>query len=151
MNLDRLNGDESPEKEKQKALDLLIREQERGQFGITDKYIRDEINAFTFAGHDTIASALTFTVFLLAANPDEQKLHLELDEVFGNDRDRNVDTSDLSRLKYLECCFKESLRLYPSAPFLMRKIDKDFQLDEEITLPTGLQQDREIAWDNKLP
>ena len=51
----------------------------------------------------------------------------ELAEVFG-DSGRAPDLADLAKLKYLERCIKETLRLYPSAPFLERAIDTEVQL-----------------------
>jgi cytochrome P450 len=34
----------------------------------------------------------------------------------------------MSKMKYLECCIKESLRIYPSVPFLARSIETDLKL-----------------------
>jgi cytochrome P450 len=51
----------------------------------------------------------------------------ELIDVFG-DSGRIPDLTDLVNLKYLECCFRESLRLYPSIPFIERAIEQDVQL-----------------------
>lgn len=49
--------------------------------------------------------------------------------VFG-DSGRCPDLNDLANLKLLERCIKESLRLYPSAPFFERAIETDAQLGE---------------------
>jgi cytochrome P450 family 4 len=35
---------------------------------------------------------------------------------------------DLNEMKYLECCIKEALRLYPSVPVIARKIGEDIQI-----------------------
>jgi cytochrome P450 len=50
----------------------------------------------------------------------------ELDLVFG-DSDRPVTAQDLTQLKYLECCIKETLRLYPPLPVIARRLTEDVQ------------------------
>ncbi|CAG7824941.1 unnamed protein product [Allacma fusca] len=111
------------------ALDYFLHLQLRGNTEFTDRYIRDLMNSAILAGHDTVAAGLTFALYLLAANPKEQvKLHAELDEVFGNDRNRNVESSDLPKLKFLECCIKETERLYPPIPLMPRTPENDFEL-----------------------
>ncbi|CAF1531837.1 unnamed protein product [Adineta steineri] len=49
-----------------------------------------------------------------------------MDRVFGDDYDRACTIEDLNELEYLECVIKESLRLYPSVPFIAREIQEDF-------------------------
>lgn len=61
----------------------------------------------------------------MGANPDiQQKVHRELDDVFG-DSDRDISYDDLGSLVYLECCIKETLRLYPSVPLFAREVKDD--------------------------
>lgn len=55
-------------------------------------------------------------------------MHEELDQIFGSDKDRDITTADLKQLKYLECCVKEALRIFPSVPFFMRRADQDIPL-----------------------
>jgi cytochrome P450 len=52
----------------------------------------------------------------------------ELNEVFGNSN-RPCTLEDTSKLKYLEACIKESLRLYPSVPVIERTISEDVEVD----------------------
>ena len=60
----------------------------------------------------------------------------ELRDVFG-DSDRPCNLEDVTKLKYLECCIKESMRLYPSVPLVQRCISEDIVLDG-YTIPAGV-------------
>lgn len=55
--------------------------------------------------------------------------------MFGNS-DRPCTIEDANKLKYLECCIKESLRLYPAVPNITRYISEDFELGG-YKIPTG--------------
>lgn len=39
-----------------------------------------------------------------------------------------LDIDDLHKMKYLERCVKESLRMLPTVPYMTRYITEDFQL-----------------------
>lgn len=54
---------------------------------------------------------------------------------FG-DSDRHCALEDLPNLKYLECCMKESIRLYPSVANFRRQISEEVLLGD-YTLPVG--------------
>lgn len=76
-------------------------------------------------GHDTTAAAITWTLFLLGNNLEHQeKVHEELDEVF-KDSETPASIKELSKLKYLERVIKETLRIFPSVPFIQRKLVED--------------------------
>ena len=64
---------------------------------------------------------MNWFLHLMGNNPKVQaRVHREVDEVLGDD-DRDVTFEDLGRLRYVEACFKETLRLYPSVPLIARK------------------------------
>ncbi|XP_075971067.1 cytochrome P450 4d8-like [Anticarsia gemmatalis] len=105
--------------------------------GYSDTTLIEETVVIFTAGTDTSALATSFTSVLLARHPEiQEKVYQELTQVFGDSK-RPVQFEDLHHLKYLECVIKESLRLYPPAPFVLRKIDKDLELPNGLTLPKG--------------
>jgi cytochrome P450 len=78
---------------------------------LTKQQIRDEIATFIVAGHETVASALTWAWHLLVANPAElQKLK-----------------QDPARAQMV---FDESLRLYPPAWVITRRTLSDITVDD---------------------
>ncbi|XP_014206462.1 cytochrome P450 4C1-like [Copidosoma floridanum] len=115
-------------------LDLMIAAYKHGQ--IDDPGIREEVDTFTFEGHDTSAMASCFIILLLAEHQDVQtKARAEINEVF-NKSSGKVKMEDLQQLQYLERCIKESLRLYPSVPFISRSITEDLHLKNYL-IPKG--------------
>uniref|UniRef100_A0A1I7Y550 Cytochrome P450 n=1 Tax=Steinernema glaseri TaxID=37863 RepID=A0A1I7Y550_9BILA len=104
---------------------------------LSDEDIREEVDTFMFAGHDTTASAIGFTIWLLAQNPNCQaKVQSEVEEIFG-DSDRPATSEDLKRLRYLEMCIKESLRMAPPIPVVGRILSEDLELKGG-TIPAGV-------------
>jgi len=57
----------------------------------------------------------------------QNKVSEEQESIFQGS-DRSVTMKDLNEMKYLERVIKESLRLYPSVPFIGREITQDVQL-----------------------
>jgi len=109
-------------------LDLLIRESKGGTV-LSDEDIREEVDTFMFEGHDTTATSITFTCFLMASHPDiQEKCQAELDTIFEGS-DRIPSTADLANMKYLESCLKESLRLFQSVPVMTRNTGEEITVD----------------------
>ncbi|XP_020295585.1 cytochrome P450 4C1-like [Pseudomyrmex gracilis] len=115
-------------------LDLLIASAHENQ--LSDADIREEIDTFMFEGHDTVAMGIIFSLLLLAEHKDVQdRVREEVDEVMENNGGKLTMTA-LQNLPYLERCLKESLRLYPSVPFISRVVSQDVKL-QSYTIPAG--------------
>ncbi|MEQ9814863.1 MAG: cytochrome P450 [Azospirillaceae bacterium] len=88
--------------------------------------IRDELSVFFFAGHETTATSLAWTWYLLSLSPvAEAKFHAEIDQVLAG---RPPTYEDLGKLHYVRSVFEEAMRLYPPIPVLTRKAREDDQL-----------------------
>ncbi len=107
-------------------LSMLLAAQDEDGSRMTDKQLRDETITLFLAGHETTASTLSWTWWLLAQNPAaEAKLHQELDAVLG---ERAPTLDDLSKLVYAGHVITESLRLYPAAWGLARLAVQDHEI-----------------------
>merc|ERR1712151_176636 len=66
-------------------------------------------------------------LYLLSVNPDKLvKVRAELDRVLPGGK--QVTAAEIESLKYLTNVFKETLRMYPPAPAIARRIQKDEKL-----------------------
>lgn len=86
----------------------------------------EEVNTFTFAGHDTVGISMAFTLFCLGHHPEvQEKVAAELESVLGKNKGQDVTADQMRELKYLEAVIKEALRLYPPGPTFGRKVTED--------------------------
>ncbi|KAI4323112.1 hypothetical protein L6164_022744 [Bauhinia variegata] len=123
---------------KNDLLGLLLesnrREMQQGEKGMSVKDIIDECKIFYFAGQETTAVMLNWTMVLLSRFPEWQtRARDEIRELFGN---RKPTYDELSRVKVVTMILYESLRLYPPAPWLNRAMPKDTKLGN-FTLPAN--------------
>ncbi|XP_054803888.1 protein LUTEIN DEFICIENT 5, chloroplastic [Prosopis cineraria] len=86
---------------------------------VSSKQLRDDLMTMLIAGHETSASVLTWTFYLLAKEPGiMSKLQEEVDSILG---DRFPSIDDMKKLKFTTRVINESLRLYPQPPVLIRR------------------------------
>lgn len=87
-----------------------------------------QVFVFLVAGFDTSSTAMSFALFELAKNPDIQlKLQRDIDDTL--ERHNNEWTYEcVQDMKYLEQVFDETLRKYPSVPFLLRVTSRDYKI-----------------------
>ncbi len=93
------------------------------------KNIIDETITLLFAGQDTTAATLSWTLHLLTLYPHvQEKLYQEITAhvLDDNDSDHNTNITirkkHVTQMPYLDAVIKESMRLYPVAPFIVRNI-----------------------------
>ncbi len=90
---------------------------------MTDAQLRDEVMTLMLAGHETTATALTWTWALLAQHPEvEATLHAEVDSVLDG---VPPTMADLSKLQYTRMVIEEAMRLYPPIFIVSRKAEQD--------------------------
>lgn len=83
----------------------------------TDEMV-DQVAIFFLAGHETSASALSWALYLLATHPEVQ------DRVAAEARAALADPpvfATLSKLPFTRDVFRETLRLYPPVPMMVRQ------------------------------
>ncbi len=114
---------------------LLIAQDEEGDGkGMSDLQIRDEVMTLFIAGHETTANALTWTWYLLSQHPKvEARVWQEIDQVLQG---HLPIAGDYPNLRYLEMVLSESMRLYPPAWVIGRRVVKECQVGG-YTLPVN--------------
>ncbi|XP_047115589.1 probable cytochrome P450 4aa1 [Schistocerca piceifrons] len=121
-------------------LDLMLDIANKTNGAFTDQDIVSELCTFMLAGQDSVGAAVAFCTFLLAQNPECQERAMEeLRAIFyegGSDCGRPPTREDLSRMKYLDQCVREALRLFPSVPLIARRLGDDLVIGKH-TLPAG--------------
>ena len=94
-------------------LSMLLNARDEDGGRMSDRQLRDESVTLLLAGHETTALALSWTLYLLAQNPEVgAQLHAELDAILAG---RLPTLDDVPRLAFTAKVLKESMRLYPPA------------------------------------
>jgi len=115
-------------------LSMLITATDEDGSSMTDQQVRDEALTLAVAGHETLASALTWTWFLIAGHPEvEARLHGELDQVLDG---HPPTVQDLPALAYTEMVLSEAMRLYPPIPRGGRRAIEDVEIGGQM-IPAG--------------
>ena len=111
-----------PAEESSDMLDLLINARDDRGVGLSRREIRDQIVTFIVAGHETVASALTWTWALLARSPRVQDLLA--DEAAAVLGDRHAGFDDYAKLPFARAVIDEAMRLYPPAWLITRSTNE---------------------------
>jgi cytochrome P450 len=114
-------------------LDLLLAEDEQGQT-MSAQEIRSQIITFIVAGHETVASALTWAWQLLSTHPEVfERVRAESAAVVASG---GPHFTDLDRCRVTAAVVDEVLRLYPPAWLITRR---SLEADEVggVEIPSG--------------
>lgn len=116
-------------KRKMALMDILLQSEIDGK-PLTDLEVREEVNTFMFAGHDTVSSALMFLFYNLAKHPEvQEKCVSEIRNILGTkEQPEEITYGKLADLHYLECVIKESLRIFPPVPMFGRESQEEIIL-----------------------
>jgi cytochrome P450 len=107
-----------------------------GRAAMTDSQLISEVMTTVVAGHETTASTLNWTWFLLSRHPlIETRLQAEVDGVM---RARTVGLADLAHAPLARQVLEEAMRLYPAGWLMTRRAIKDDQLGEHF-VPAGTE------------
>lgn len=122
-----------------------------------DEQVRDEIVTFLLAGHETTATALAWTWYLLAHNPEH---HRRLHEAAVDAPWLEGDAPDATRFDeqpFVKQCVQEGMRIFPPVPAFSRKtVEPDrlgpYQVDPgtELIMSQFLVHRDPTIWDDPL-
>ena len=109
--------------EQQDLLDMLLNAKDTQGNRMNDEQLCDEILTIFSAGHETTASAITWSMYCLLKHPKCFEILLnELSSI-----ENLVD--DLNKLDYCQKVLKETLRLYPTIPAAPRSVLRHTELN----------------------
>ncbi|KAH8421018.1 hypothetical protein KR222_003993 [Zaprionus bogoriensis] len=136
-------------------LDTLICAEKDGL--IDHDGICEEVDTLMFGGFDTTSFSLVFILMNLALHLEQQELcYKEIQEcIYGNcvaakkanrlivyrltDDLSNLDCTQLTKLKYLECCIMETFRIHPVVPLIVRQTLTETEFPNGLILPASTQ------------
>jgi cytochrome P450 len=118
-------------------LEMLMQARDRDTGEVMpDRQLVSEIMTLVVAGHETTASTLNWTWYLLSQDLQvEERLSEELNRLPGSEC---PEVSDLPKFTYTRRVLEEALRLYPPGWLMTRKALKDDQLGDYF-VPAGTE------------
>lgn len=122
------------EKNQKTMLGLWLESMKKDEAPLNERQIRDEIVTMLIAGHETVASALYWTFYLLGSHAQSQdQVRAEAEAVFGAN---DPAPEDFDKLSFTDQVIKESFRLFPPIWTLTRRTVKDYRAGEHF-IPAG--------------
>ncbi|CAG8650425.1 4225_t:CDS:2, partial [Acaulospora colombiana] len=122
---DRLEESKRGELQGKDLLSMLIKINEKEEEKMSFDELQNQIMTFLAAGHETTSVATGWALYYLSKDQESQELlRNELVQEFPH-QDFMPTFDQINNLKYLNAVVKETLRLVPPVPLVMRIADKD--------------------------
>jgi cytochrome P450 len=101
---------------------------------MSEEHLVDNIASFLVAGYDTTAFFLTWALYLISNSPEwERRVLDEVKAVAGN---APITAEHIDRLIVVQQVLNETIRLFPTAPVIVRDIVKDIKFNGSV-VPAG--------------
>ncbi|XP_054796754.1 cytochrome P450 CYP72A616-like [Prosopis cineraria] len=121
------------------GLDLLgslLQSKEQSNNDLTIEDVIEESKLFYFAGQETTATLLTWTMICLSMHPNwQEKARKEVLEIWGR---RKPDFGTINRLKIVSMILHEVLRLFPPVPSFFRCTTRETKVGR-LLIPAGAE------------
>ena len=113
--------------ERNDFLSILLRARDEDGHPMSDEQVMAECLTLFLAGHETTATALSWTWYLLCQHQESyRQVQQEVDRVLQG---RTPTSADLARLPYCLQVFKEAMRLYPPVYAFARQALREVEID----------------------
>lgn len=128
---------------------MTTRDPESGETFTAEEMV-DQVAIFFLAGHETSASALGWALYLVACAPEWQDRVAQEAQALTR-----CDFADIAKLRISRDVFRETLRLYPPVPMMVRESacperfrDRDIPKGAQMVLSPWHLHRHEGLWDN---
>ncbi|RXW23304.1 hypothetical protein EST38_g2537 [Candolleomyces aberdarensis] len=132
------DGEDSGESGRPKdVISMLLKANEKAQKEerMSDDELTGQMTVLIFGAQDTTSSALSRIIYLLSTHPEvQEQVRAELREAHRRRRSQSdddeqengrLDQETIMSLPWLDAVVKETLRMYPSVPFVRRSCVKE--------------------------
>jgi cytochrome P450 len=93
---------------------------------MTDEQVRNEVMTFMFGGHETVASGMAWSLYLLSKHPEvAERMRAEVQTVLDG---RSPTIDDIAALEYTTRVVQECLRVYPPVWLISRTPTEDDEI-----------------------
>ncbi|KAK4277300.1 hypothetical protein QN277_015316 [Acacia crassicarpa] len=115
-------------------LGLLLQSKEQSENDVTIEDVIEECKLFFFAGQETTATLLTWTMICLSMHPNwQEKARQEVLHIWGT---KIPDYATINRLKIISMILHEVMRLFPPVPIFIRYTTRETKL-RNLLIPAG--------------